>query len=140
MSAIAGKPATRLGTGLGLSPAVPFPSAPIKLLPHAHTLPSVLSASACMDAETLTTLAKVPTPSGPTTGAGNDRWEVLPSPNTPDPFWPQAHSEPSRLIAKLSALLAATEATSDRTPEPPGARTRNGLCRSDPLVPSPSSP
>src|SRR3989344_2878015 len=70
---------------------LPRPSRPVSLYPHAHSVPSVLRASAWLLPMALTfdQVARVPT------CTGEERCAVSPKPRLPYKFLPQHHRVPS---------------------------------------------
>src|SRR5262249_28065005 len=89
--------------------ALPLPSWPDWLLPHARTVPSPLSASANESpAATATTALPL---ARPETRVGARRFVVVPSPSSPERLLPQANTEPSFRAARLNALPADIVAT-----------------------------
>ena len=77
-------------TGVVRLVVVPSPSCPYALLPHAHTVPSPFSASACVAPAAIAI-----TLDSPLTATGEVRVVVVPSPIWPPLFAPQAQTVPS---------------------------------------------
>ena len=77
------------GTGTSLGAALPSPSCPVSLPPHATTVPS-LSRARLWSRPADTAL----TPLRPLTGTGTSLCAVLPSPSCPSKLAPQAMTDP----------------------------------------------
>src|SRR5437867_3004851 len=110
--------------------AVPSPSSPDALLPHARTWPFDLRAKANEPpAATATTPLLGPRPFTRTGSA--ESTGAFPSPSSPDELLPQAYTAPLSSTARLNAVPAETARTSDRP------TTSTGVARSV-VVPSPN--
>ena len=126
-------------TGVWCGAVVPSPSWPEELSPHAHSVPSDLTASVYVPpAATAAQSVSVPT------CTGDSRVVVVPSPTCPLAFAPHAHSVPFDLTATewpmplkptvpCADSLAAADAQSVSAPICSGAERLV-------VVPSPNSP
>src|SRR3989338_9687448 len=83
-------------TGDDLLAVASSPSSPVILLPHDHSVPSVLSPSTWpWPAASLAQVESVPT------CAGEERLAVFPLPRTPPTLPPHDHSVPSVFMEKI---------------------------------------